>query len=499
MLTTVLVVAFWVHWRGFAGSPGLINSDEGIYMQQAWAVQYKHFSLSPYTFMYDHPPFGWITIAAYTTVTRAFQRDPTAIIAGREAMLFIHLVTVLFLYLLARRLGLRQFFAGAAVLLFSLSPLALEFQRFVFLDNVAVMWAVIGLWALASPMRSLRSAATAGVACALAVLSKETIFVALILGVFIMLWDRSDDRNAKIWRSYMRWSFALTAAFYVLYAVVKNEFIPGRGHVSLLGSAWWQLVGRQGSGSVLDPHSGKYMAVIGWLHADPVLLGVGTLAIPAALLIKRLRGVAVCLLAQVLFLGTKGYLPFAYATAMFPFAALVIAGVADRIWTLVWRTPQEGTRADQWLWRKPAITGLARLAVVGLMALAAVSLTHRWGPSLHEAMSAKPDYAVRDAAQYVMQHVPAKALLVVDDDVWTDLRMQGREAVPTFKLDLDPALHRKLNGQGYHGIGYLLLTRYDNQERMIQENLPTVKEALDHSQVVRKFGNGSLILWRVSG
>jgi hypothetical protein len=38
--------------------------DEGIYMEQAWAVL-KGKNLAPYTYFYDHAPAGWLLLAAW--------------------------------------------------------------------------------------------------------------------------------------------------------------------------------------------------------------------------------------------------------------------------------------------------------------------------------------------------------------------------------------------------------------------------------------------------
>ena len=46
--------------------------------------------------------------------------------------------------------------------------------------------------------------------------------------------------------------FVALLAGYPLLAALKNELVPGDGHVSLLGSIGWQLFGRASSGSVLD-------------------------------------------------------------------------------------------------------------------------------------------------------------------------------------------------------------------------------------------------------
>src|SRR4051812_31098139 len=79
--------------------------DEGTYVSQAWAIK-EQGSLAHYTYWYDHPPAGWMKIAAYLTLTDGLHRYGSAITAGREFALVMHLATIVLLFALARRLGI---------------------------------------------------------------------------------------------------------------------------------------------------------------------------------------------------------------------------------------------------------------------------------------------------------------------------------------------------------------------------------------------------------
>ena len=57
LLLVVLTVQGW----NIAGYP-TVSDDEGTYLAQAWALQHG-LGLAPYTYWYDHPPFGWMQIA----------------------------------------------------------------------------------------------------------------------------------------------------------------------------------------------------------------------------------------------------------------------------------------------------------------------------------------------------------------------------------------------------------------------------------------------------
>src|SRR5438876_11248284 len=68
----------------------LYITDEGIYMEQAWSVL-REARLSPYTYVYDHAPAGWLVIAAWVSVLpHQFQIFGNAINTGRVLMLLVH-------------------------------------------------------------------------------------------------------------------------------------------------------------------------------------------------------------------------------------------------------------------------------------------------------------------------------------------------------------------------------------------------------------------------
>ena len=134
-LSPVLVVSALVSLVNFAGSPQRID-DEGTYTAQAYAVS-AFGQLAHYTYGYDHPPLGWIQIAGYAQLTGAFARYDLAVLAAREAVVIASLISVILVWALGRRLGLGRAASAAAALIFAISPLALQFHRTVYLDNIA--------------------------------------------------------------------------------------------------------------------------------------------------------------------------------------------------------------------------------------------------------------------------------------------------------------------------------------------------------------------------
>src|SRR5262249_44842693 len=90
LLPLVLVVTFASHALNMFAYP-LYLGDEGIYMEQAWAVL-KGLGLTPYTYTYDHAPAGWLLLAAWLRLLpRGVSMWGMAENSGRVLMLLLAL------------------------------------------------------------------------------------------------------------------------------------------------------------------------------------------------------------------------------------------------------------------------------------------------------------------------------------------------------------------------------------------------------------------------
>src|SRR3954471_14340833 len=317
LLGAVLVGVAVLHGVGMLHSPGIdVNDDEGTYVAQAWAVGAKH-ELSHYTYWYDHPPLGWIQIAAYAAATGAWSRAPFAVAVGREFMLVVNLAACAALFVLARRLGLGRVAAAGAVVLFAASPLSVEFHRMVWLDNIAVVWLVAAFACAASRRRSLGSGIAAGICLAIAVLSKETVALFAPFLVWVA-WQHSEVHTRRYRIAALTTIAAALTVFYPLYAAVKNELLEGPGHVSLLWAVRWQLALRKPNGSVLEAGSGARYNVETWLRLDPWLLVLGLTAAVLALAVRRLRPFGLAVLFHAAMTLRHGYLPWGHVVAVLP-------------------------------------------------------------------------------------------------------------------------------------------------------------------------------------
>jgi hypothetical protein len=487
VLLGLLAVVAVVHATGMTRAPQRVD-DEGTYVAQAWAVQHWG-TLGHYTYWYDHPPLGWLLLAAWTTLTGAFGRAATAVAAGREFMLVLQLVSVALLYGLARRLGLRRVAAAGAVLLFGLSPLAVGMHRMVYLDNVATPLLLAAFVLVLSPGHRLAAHAAAGLCLAAAVLVKETSLL-LVPAVVWQYWQVSDRRTRRYSLILAGSLFALVGAAYLLYAALRGELLPGPGHVSLVDAIRFQLTGRAPSGSPLDPDSLSRGTLELWLGQDPWLLGATIVLVPAGLAIRRLRPVTTAFVILTAMALRPGYLPVPLVIGMLPFASLLVAGVADTAWGRPSgrsAPPPEVARSGG---RSPAAPALGRALVAACLAVAVVVVGPHWWQRDRDLMTADHDRPFRQAEAWIASNVPHKARLLVDDSLWVDLVERGYppgQVIWFYKLDTD----RDIQGRylrGWREFDYLISSE---TLRSFPDSLPQARETLRRSKVVASFGRGA--------
>lgn len=494
VITALLVVSGMVSGLNMANYPQRFE-DEGTYVSQAWAVK-EQGELAHYTYWYDHPPLAWIQIAGYNLLTGADSRYDSSISAGREFMLVLHLASIILLYAVARRLGIGYVIAGVSVLLYALSPLAVEFGRYVLLDNIAMPWLLAAFLLALSPRRHLTTVIASAVCMALAVLSKET-FVVFLPAVVYALFQASDKRNRRFMLTAFIVIFGLTTGFYALYAALKNELLPGQGHVSLLGTILWQISGREGTGSIFDPTSDSRSLVGYWLNIDAWLIVAGAIATPLAFFNRNARPLALASLIGLLLLLRTGYLPYPYIIALLPLAALMIGVVLH---TFIGRPlqknrPKESHHNPQIKSHKKSAKQFsvvkrwtASIAAAGLTVATLAFLIPAWQPKLASLLTADVDAPSRQAVDWVEQNIDRDSRLIVESALWSDIEKQGfnrPDPVWIYKTETDPEVTREIGG--WQGIDYLVLNGPTLQSSSRQK-FPTVFEAIRHAKVVAEFG-----------
>ena len=475
ILTGLIAVVLLVQGWNIADYP-TVSDDEGTYLAQAWAIQHGH-GLAPYTYWYDHPPAGWIQLAAFTWIPALFTHGELIAAYARIVMLPFTAADVALLYLLGRRLSGSRSTAAATGALFALSPLAVTLQREVFLDNLAVFWILLAFVLATSPRQNLWMHVSAGAAGAIAVLSKETMLIA-VPGLIVALYQHAHPRTRKFTLAGFFTALCLVAVFYPVYALLKGELLPGPGHVSLLGGIAFQM-DRPGSGSVFAPGTGSWSTLQDWLYYDPIIVYAGVAALVPMLFVRAYRGPVVAGLALVLMALRPGYLPAMYIIQILPFFALALAGFGHRVVRLVLR----GERA---VWARRTVVGVLAVALLGVVA-------PRWIAGDATALTTDPDLTYSQAADWMRAHLhPTKnTKIVVDDGLWLNAVADGFQpgygAIWFYKVDLDPAVEAVLP-HGWRSLQYVVSTP---TIRADLGSLPTVDAALEHSTVLASFGSGA--------
>jgi hypothetical protein len=490
LLTPLLVLVGAVHAIGMWTFPRWVD-DPGTYLSQAWSLQYQH-ALSPYSYIYDHAPAGWIQLSLWSMLTNGFNRYDSAIGFGNECMLIAKLVSCALLFALARRLQFSRLGAAAAVLLFGFCPLELMYSRWTFLDNLVTPWLLLAFMLAAAPRRSISAATGAALSFAMAALTKETALVVLPALVWAMA-QNLDRRNRPQVIAVGGFSGLLLMAMYPLYALYKGELVERPGQNSLLGTAKWQLIERESSGSLLEPGSPTAHMVGQWLGVDRYLLLAGLVAIPIALLGRRLRPAVLVLVIQWLVLVRGGYVPFMHVVNLMPWSALVVvAAVEIAAGNRRLATFRPLARSGRLLPRlRTVTTGLAAVC------LAAV-LVGSWTPTLRHMLQARQEPPLWSATQWLADNVPRDQVLVVHDSIWTDLvHHYGFDPQPiiVYKLDTDPAVRKTLRR-----IDYLVVPNWYYATPAGVAKYPTLTEARKHAVVVARYGSGDdgVRIYRVS-
>ncbi|MBO0805168.1 MAG: hypothetical protein J2P25_19090, partial [Nocardiopsaceae bacterium] len=129
-----------------------------------------------------------------------------------------------------------------------------------------------------------------------------------------------------------------------------------------------------------------------------------------------------------------------------------------------------------------------RLPVLAAAAVFLTVVAPQWLGSLRASSSVR-GFAQQDAAvAWVARHVPAGDLVVCDDYPWVDIKTRTR-AVPVslWQIDNDPSVMRLLHN-GYQNISYLVLDPTSPLMADANPGRPTLREAVSHSRIIRRFG-----------
>lgn len=457
--------------------------DEGLITGQATAVLYGH--LTPYTYIYENAPAGWVMLAGWLGISGGLHAFGDVIDSGRVLMLLLHLASIPLLYRITRKLGGNVTIAAFATLLFSLSPLAIFYQRLVLLDNMMIFWLLASLNLLLDGWGRLSRVVTSGACFGIAVLTKESALILLPAFVFIAMQQRWKHQGRFSLIGWL-WPMIIITSWYPLYALLKGELFPGNpsifapgsalGQVSLWDTVWWKLT-REGGG--LLNYDNQFWTLVrkDWFGRDGLLLAGGAVAVIVNLRrgFQDRRALAAGLLGllPLLYLARGGTVLNYQIVFALPFLALNLALVLEPL--------------------RARLHIPARLvAPAAALALLAVAGNYWLSGELKPLYNEVPAQAGREALAWIKANLPAESRLIVRDDLWSDLREAGSggpafpNAHPHLKIASDREVREGVFKNNWQTVDYLVIT--PNLEKDFQlANNTLALDALHHAHLVKRW------------
>ncbi|KIS27191.1 hypothetical protein TV39_11705 [Arthrobacter sp. SPG23] len=473
------VLSLW----NLTGAPSY-QDDEGTYTAQAFAVHSG--SLAPYTYWYDHPPLGWIQIAAINWLpTLLGLGDGTAIGATRYVIAAYFVASAVLLYMVARRMKVRVPFAALTTVIFILSPLSLVLGRQIYLDNIGVPWLLLAFYLALSSRDALWHHVCAGICFAVAVLSKETLAIfgpALLIA--LMYRPRWSNRSFSV-VGFLTVG-GLILAFYPLSALLRNELFSGQGHVSLQDALTYQFLERSGSGTIFEAGSSRAELLAGWLYFDKYLIAAGLAAAVLCLLRKQSRVLTVAIFSFAIpIIVGQGYLPAMYIIGVIPFLALALGTGVDIAWS--WLEKLGGARPD--------LTRRLRAVFVAVLCSALVLMSvPQWFEQDRDLLTAENNANWRQTLSWVQDNISREDVVLAPYSMWYDLNSSGWNdswtMIATEKPDLDKQFETA-HPDGWQEIDWIIVGP-SVSANIDSLGLSRAASALSHSTPVRTFGEWTI-------
>lgn len=426
--------------------------DEGTYMSSAWAI--LHGQITPYAYGYGHPPLAWIQIAAWVQMTGGFFTFGNALNSGRVLMLLYAVVSSLLVYLIVRRVGASRSIALLAMALFSLSPLSLDYQRQVLLDNVATFWFLLSIYLLAIGNSRLAYIAGASITFGISILSKE-VMVLFIPGMIYAAWLHTTKFQRKFALVAFIYAFVALGSTFILMAILRGELFPyswhlpwdHHEHLSLLDTYVGQVKRGQAEGSFLV---GWYA----WMTQDKwfVIAGIVTMGFNLIMGWWNRKQLLFALLACSfwLLLVRGGVVLAFYYIPLIPLAAINVALAVNTI--------------GEWI-GKVLRFDLARAALVLALVLSIIPYYMTSGGYSY-TFTQHPTSAQDQAMTWVRANVPNSAFIVINAYLYMDLREDGGTGVGDgapypyahvyFNVATDPTISNDLLNNNYDRIDYIV-------------------------------------------
>lgn len=482
LVCLLLAVSIAAHGWNMFDYP-YIENDEATYTSRAWAFTSLG-KLDVYTYRYDHAPLGWMIIGAWHLLSGGSHLFGSLIGNGRVLMLLVHAVSSLLLYSLTKRLtnGSKSA-ASIAVVWFSLSPLAIYFQRRILLDNLMVLWLLASLVIATRPRHRIKDYLLSGIIFGIAVLTKLN---AVFFGpAYLYLIWRKAHKDHRI-HAVLYWMFVAgtTIGSFFLYALLKQELlsapIAGDGmpaHVSVVETFKVQL-GRGDFAWPWESSGSFWQNVLSWMLKDKFILifGAASALIGTVILfLKRKKyplalTVYIAIWSYVAFLARGKIVLDLYIVPLIPFMAIGIGVMLNALHNEYLRTPI--------IKRQFALS----VAIIFALVIAGLPTT---------AYTKNETSNQLNALAWIKQNVPKNAVITADNYVYPYLVSErGYQNVSYFfNTEYDPEV-RKTYSDDWRNIDYLVLT-HEIVKQIDIGTVPHIKDLLTHATLVADFREDS--------
>lgn len=469
------------------------ENDEGTYISQAWSLL-RHGTLAPYTYWYDHAPVGWFMLAVWFKIIGGFFTFGTSIDTGRVFMLVVHLASSFFLFQIAKRLTGRMGAGIIAVLLFSLSPLALYFQRLVLLDNMMIFWVLVSLYLLLTKPIQLLTVMVSAVFFGISVLTKESAIFFFPAYMYLLAANCSIHNKKFAMILWPALAFFIISSYFV-FALLKSELFPtgflgdNSAHVSLISTLQDQLA-RGAFQPFWVAKSDFYKSFIEWFRADKfsVLLGICSFALAAVLSIKvkNLRLPVLLVFLYLLFLLRGKLVISFYIIPLIPLISLLSGVLIDNILFFL-------SHFVRFLPFRIASNFLYLPAVLLLaFYIAFVFLTHPIGQYKRDETTAQ-----RNALAWIKDHLRPNTHIIIDNWLYVDLHEAQNKGEVVFsnadwfwKVEKDPEVYSLKLSNDWKNIEYIALS-HDILKKIKDGELPLIRNALNNSTLVSDWTDSS--------
>ena len=499
LVALVLVIAGVSHGYNMFGYP-YYESDEGTYLSQAWAI-ISEGELAPYTYWYDHAPVGWMLIAAWLKATGGLFTFGFSINSGRVLMLLLHIASAALLYVIGKKITNSKLVGAFTVLMFSLSPLAIYFQRRVLLDNIMVFWILVSLAFILFSKKKLRWIIASAVSFGIAVLSKES--AVFFLPFFAVLVYSQLHKVNRLFGTIKWLAVAgLIISLYFIFSLFKGEFFPSgtflggqNEHVSLLGTLEFQA--SRGNVDIWNPKSSFWEMTGNWKNDDPSLLIVGAVSTVITLLFA-IKSVAARIiggfaLSYWAFLLRGGLVLEFYIIPLIPLISLTTAYVVHRITDFFWKMKFVPLRMY-------AIFPV--LAFLFYMCVMVFDYSTSVRSDKFNIYTSNETTAQIDAVEWILSRKMPTEFIAIDNYAYLDLNYRNngnfKNAEYYWKVDGDKDIKEKVLNNDYNNIDYILFTPLIGGDLGTGE-LPMTGNALAQSNPITSFaGDGWYVqIWAV--